>query len=260
MSRTVKPGQESLIHLLEAVRDGALDPREALDDLAVLPYTDLGFARVDGHRAIRGGFPEVIFGQGKRPEQVLEIAQTILGQSSRLLVTRCEPGAAALLTAEFEDAIHNDVARTVVVDRSGKQPLKHGITIACAGTADLPVAHEAVDTARIMGNAVETVFDVGVAGIHRLFSSMKSLRTANVLVVVAGMEGALPSVVGGLVSVPVIAVPTSVGYGASFSGVAALLAMLNSCAPNVTVCNIDNGFGAGYVASLINAGVVEDAQ
>lgn len=219
-----------------------------------LPYEDLEFAKVDHHRAIRQGFPEVIFGQGKTPEQVASIGEALLKQSDRLLVTRASQEAFNALKAKAPDAQYDDVARTIAVDRREADSVKTtpGVLIVCAGTADLPVAYEAAVTAELMDSQVERVFDVGVAGIHRLLAQIPTLQKARVVVAVAGMEGALPSVVGGLVQVPVIAVPTSVGYGASFDGLAALLAMLNSCATGIGVVNIDNGFGAGYLAALIN--------
>jgi len=209
---------------------------------------------VDHHRAIRQGFPEVIFGQGKTPEQVASIGEALLKQSDRLLVTRASQEAFNALKAKAPDAQYDDVARTIAVDRREADSVKTtpGVLIVCAGTADLPVAYEAAVTAELMDSQVERVFDVGVAGIHRLLAQIPTLQKARVVVAVAGMEGALPSVVGGLVQVPVIAVPTSVGYGASFDGLAALLAMLNSCATGIGVVNIDNGFGAGYLAALIN--------
>ena len=219
-----------------------------------LPYEDLEFAKVDHHRAIRKGFPEVVFGQGKTPEQIASIGEALLRQSDRLLVTRASQEAYLAVADKAPDAQFDDVARTIVVDRRdvGAKKVVPGVLIVCAGTADLPVACEAAVTAELMDSQVERVFDVGVAGIHRLLAQMPALQKARVVVAVAGMEGALPSVIGGLVQVPVIAVPTSVGYGASFDGLAALLSMLNSCATGIGVVNIDNGFGAGYLASLIN--------
>ena len=219
-----------------------------------LPFEDLEFAKVDHHRALRKGFPEVIFGQGKTPDQVASIGEALLRQSDRLLVTRASQEAFDALQKKESDAQYNAVARTIVVDR--RQPdsinITPGVLVVCAGTADLPVAYEAAITAELMDSQVERVYDVGVAGIHRLLAQLPVLQKARVVVAVAGMEGALPSVIGGLVQVPVIAVPTSVGYGASFDGLAALLSMLNSCATGIGVVNIDNGFGAGYLASIIN--------
>lgn len=209
---------------------------------------------MDHHRAIRKGFPEVIFGMGKTPAQVASIGEALLKQSDRLLVTRASEDAFHAVREIASDAHYDDVAKTIVVDRREASSIKAtpGVLIVCAGTADLPVAYEAAVTAELMDSQVERVFDVGVAGIHRLLAQMPILQKARVVVAVAGMDGALPSVVGGLVQVPVIAVPTSIGYGASFDGLAALLAMLNSCATGVGVVNIDNGFGAGYLAAMIN--------
>jgi NCAIR mutase (PurE)-related protein len=211
----------------------------------------LGFAKVDHHRAIRTGFPEVVFGEGKTPDQAAAIAQTILQQSDVLLVTRASQEMYSAVFAGAPDATYDETARTVIVDRREHREHLSGVLVLCAGTADLPVATEAALTAELMGCEVERVFDVGVAGIHRLLDQLETLQRARVVIAVAGMEGALPSVVGGLVRAPVIAVPTSIGYGASFQGLAALLAMLNSCAPGVAVVNIDNGFGAGYLAAQI---------
>ena len=219
--------------------------------LAALPYEDLDFARLDHHRALRRGFPEVVYGLGKTPDQVAAIAESILRRSDRLLVTRTGPEAYAAVREQVADAVYDPTARTITVDRRVDAEPVPGVVVASAGTSDLPVVVEAVVTAEIMGCAVERVSDVGVAGLHRLLDQLPALRSARVVVAVAGMEGALPSVIGGLVSAPVIAVPTSVGYGASYDGLAALLAMLNSCAPGVAVVNIDNGFGAGYIAAQI---------
>ena len=201
---------------------------------------------------MRTGFPEVVFAQGKSPEQVASIAAEVLQASDRLLVTRASPDAFAAVRQVVPDAVYEQPARAIVADRRTDRQTTPGVVVACAGTADLPVASEAAVTAELMDCQVERLFDVGVAGLHRLLRQMPAIRRARVIVVVAGMDGALPSVVGGLASVPVIAVPTSVGYGASFEGLAALLAMLNSCAPGVGVVNIDNGFGAGYLAAMIN--------
>jgi len=244
---------ERIQALLEAVRDGQTDVSKAMETLTHLPFEDLGFARVDHHRALRQGFPEVIFCEGKTVTQVVDIAKRIVAAGSTMLATRANDDTRAALAKTFETADCNDLARTVVV--LGEQPQVKTlgkILVVAAGTSDLPVAEEAVTTAEVMGNPVETLYDVGVAGIHRLLASRDRLTDASVVIVAAGMEGALPSVVGGLVDGPVIAVPTSVGYGASFNGLAALLGMLNSCASGVTVVNIDNGFGAGVAASKIN--------
>ena len=216
-----------------------------------MPYRDLGFAKVDHHRALRKGFPEVVYGQGKTPEQVASLAAALLEGTDTLLVTRVSPEVFATVEAQIPDAAYDELARTIVVDRREKRELVPGVVIASGGTSDGPVAQEAAVTAELMGCQVERVLDVGVAGIHRLFDKLDVLQGARVVVAIAGMEGALPSVIGGLVKAPVIAVPTSVGYGASFGGIAALLAMLNSCAPGVCVVNIDNGFGAGYLAAVI---------
>ncbi|MFA6111072.1 MAG: nickel pincer cofactor biosynthesis protein LarB [Candidatus Latescibacterota bacterium] len=246
--------QETIRKLLEEVASGTVPPERALERLRDLPFENLGFAHVDHHRALRTGYPEVIFCQGKTQEQVVAIAERIVGRGSVLLATRAMPETAQALVERFATAVHEPVARTVVVRPEGAPaPAEEGlVTVLSAGTSDLPVVQEAVVTARAMGARVEPIFDVGVAGIHRLLAYREQLRSARVIVVVAGMEGALASVVGGLVEAPVIAVPTSVGYGASFHGLAALLSMLNSCAAGVMVVNIDNGFGAGYSAAVIN--------
>jgi len=242
-----------LRQLLLDVRAGHVPAERALKQLKSLAIHDLDFARVDGHRSLRKGFPEVIYCEGKTPMQVVKIARTILRHNDNLLATRSSKETFRALKRAFPKAKYHEAARAITVER---KPLpKRGGTIAvlCAGTTDIPVAEEAVVTADIMGNRVKRYYDVGVAGIHRLLALNEELLEASVLIVVAGMEGALPSVVGGLVDKPVIAVPTSVGYGASFGGVAALLAMLNSCSSGITVVNINNGFGAGYAASLINS-------
>jgi len=223
----------------------------ALERLRHLPYEDIGFAKLDHHRALRDSLPEVVLGQGKTPQQVVDIAERLVEQSGRLLVTRIDGEVFARLVERVPDAIYHETARAATVDRHPPE-LVPGVCLICAGTADLPIAEEAAVTAELMGSGVERIYDVGVAGLHRLLDHLTKLREARVLVVVAGMEGALPSVVSGLVAMPVIGVPTSVGYGASFQGVAPLLTMLNSCAPGVAVVNIDNGFGAGYLAAVIN--------
>src|SRR5579862_8110661 len=243
---------EQLRSLLEGVRSGALDIDAALERMRHLPFEDLGYAKLDHHRSLRHGITEVIFGKGKTPDQITEIATRLLEKSSNLLITRTDAAVAARIQGIFPEAEHFPLSGAVRVWRDRAMHGKGKLAVLCAGTSDIPVAEETQVTAEIMGNEVEAIYDVGVAGIHRLIASSQRLMEARVVVVAAGMEGALPSVVGGLVSVPVIAVPTSVGYGASFNGLAALLGMLNSCASNVTVVNIDNGFGAGYVASLIN--------
>jgi NCAIR mutase (PurE)-related protein len=241
------------IRLLEQFRTGGIGRERVLRRFQAAPVADLGFAQVDTHRALRKGFPEVVFGAGKSPEQVLKIARRLLAHEDRVLVTRIKQEHARLLRKHIKRAAYHEMARCVTIER--KPAPKHSGTIAvvCAGTSDLPVAEEAAVTAEIMGNDVVRLSDVGVAGLHRLLGRLDIIQSANVIVVAAGMEGALPSVVAGLVSKPVIAVPTSVGYGASFGGLAALLGMLNSCGSGVTVVNIDNGFGAGYAASQINA-------
>ena len=244
--------RENLKALLEEVRTGGIEVDAALDRLRHLPYEDLGFANIDHHREIRVGMPEVIFGKGKTAEEVATIAGWLLARSSNVLATRTTPEAYALVKASFPEAEYFPRSGALRVFRDKKQHGKGKLAVVSAGTTDLPVAEEAVVTAEIMGNEVVLVQDVGVAGIHRLFGHLDDFKNARVIVVCAGMEGALPSVVGGLVSCPVIAVPTSVGYGAHFHGLASLLSMLNSCASNVSVVNIDNGFGGGYVASLIN--------
>lgn len=244
---------EELQTLLQAVAAGTTTPEQGLERLRHLPFEDLGFAQVDHHRVLRQGQPEVIFGQGKTVEQIGRIMEAMVARGSNVLVTRLEEVRAVELLAVFPRSFYHAEARCLTLETTPKQGQGRGaILIVAAGTSDLPVASEALVTARFMGNQAELLCDVGVAGIHRLLSRMELLRTATVLIVVAGMEGALPSVVGGLVDRPVIAVPTSVGYGASFGGIAALLGMLNSCASGVTVVNIDNGFGAACAASLMN--------
>jgi NCAIR mutase (PurE)-related protein len=246
--------QESLEKLLEDVKAGRTSVDQAVARLRAAPFQESGpFAKVDHHRALRCGVPEVIFGLGKTPGDVARIAREILAQGHNLLVTRASAEHVAALREVAPDLIHEERARCVVVERAPREEPPPGtVLVVAAGTSDAPVAEEARVTAQALGNKVEALYDVGVAGIHRLLRHAETVQQANVLVVCAGMEGALPSVVGGLVDRPVIAVPTSVGYGASFGGLAALLAMLNSCASGILVVNIDNGFGAGYAASLIN--------
>jgi hypothetical protein len=241
------------IQLLEKFRAGGVGRDEVVRAFQAAPVADIGFAQVDVHRALRKGFPEVIFGAGKTPQQVLKIAGKLLEHDQNVLATRITPEHARVLRKKFKRAVHHELARCVTIEKKPLPKRPGTIAVACAGTSDLAVAEEAAVTAEIMGNRVERICDVGVAGVHRLLSRIETIRSANVIIVVAGMEGALPSVVAGLVSKPVIAVPTSVGYGASFGGLAALLGMLNSCGSGVTVVNIDNGFGAGYAASQINA-------
>ncbi|MBM3882749.1 MAG: nickel pincer cofactor biosynthesis protein LarB [Verrucomicrobia bacterium] len=239
--------------LLQRFRTGQVREATVLRAFQAAPLAELGFAQVDVHRGLRQGFPEVIFGAGKTPTQVVEIARQIWQRERRVLVTRVGAEHARALRRRFPRAVHHEAARCVTIQARPLPKRPGTIAVLCAGTSDLPVAEEAAVTADAMGNRVERLYDVGVAGLHRLLGKLESVQRAAVIVAVAGMEGALPSVVAGLVSRPVIAVPTSVGYGASFGGLAALCAMLNSCASGVTVVNIDNGFGAGYAASQINA-------
>jgi NCAIR mutase (PurE)-related protein len=244
----------TLKQLLESVASGRVTVDEAVTRLKRLPFEDLTYAQVDHHRPLRKGFPEVIFGQGKSPEHILGIMKAMVEEGDTVMVTRLSPDKAGVITAQYPNVTYHREAR-VLVHRSGpvKFTGKGLILVIAAGTSDIGVAEEAAVTATTMGHCVKTLYDVGVSGIHRLLDHDEIWDEASVFVVVAGMEGALPSVVGGLVDKPVIAVPTSVGYGASFGGVTALLAMLNSCASNVSVVNIDNGFGAGYIAALINS-------
>jgi pyridinium-3,5-biscarboxylic acid mononucleotide synthase len=248
--------RQDLRGLLEDVRAGSVTPQAAHDRLFQFlrqaPFEDLGFARVDHHRTLRQGFPEVVFGSGKSPAQIAAISERIVAAGENLLVTRASAEAYQAVAARYPTASFHEVARTITMRVRETAPGRGTILVVAAGTADLPVAEEAVVTAEVMGNTVERLYDVGVAGLHRLLAEHARLTSAHVVIVVAGMEGALPSVVGGLVDVPVVAVPTSVGYGASFGGLTALLAMLNSCATGVSVVNIDNGFGAAAVASAIN--------
>jgi len=244
--------EDQLRLLLEEVRGGSTDIDAALTRLRHMPFEDLGFAKVDHHRAMRHGMPEVIFGLGKAPEHVVGIAAKLLDHGGNVLITRTTPVMAEKVMNELPGGEYFPLSGAIRFWRDKTPRGKGTIAVVCAGTSDIPVAEEAQVTAEVMGNTVDAIHDIGVAGIHRLFSNRDRLSAARVVVVCAGMEGALPSVVGGLVSVPVIAVPTSIGYGASFHGLAALLGMLNSCSSNVTVVNIDNGFGAGYVSSLIN--------
>jgi pyridinium-3,5-biscarboxylic acid mononucleotide synthase len=238
--------------LFQQVQKGRVSPDDAVQRLRHMPFEDLGFAKVDHHRALRVGMPEVIFGQGKTAKQVGEIFSRLADHGSNVLATRATEEQFEAVQKKVEGVEYRALARCIVLRQDEKKYGKGRIAVVSAGTSDIPVSEEAVVTAEIMGNDVQHVYDVGVAGIHRLMANRGALTEARVVIVVAGMEGALPSVVGGLVGAPVIAVPTSVGYGASFQGLAALLGMLNSCASNVTVVNIDNGFGAGYVASIIN--------
>jgi NCAIR mutase (PurE)-related protein len=243
---------DSILKLFQQVRRGKLSPDEAVAQLRHLPFEDLGFAKLDHHRSLRAGMPEVVFGQGKTPAQMAQIFSRLAQHGGNILATRVSEEQFAAVRKKVRKAEYRELARAIVLQRDRKKYGKGTIAIVSAGTSDIPVAEEAVVTAEVMGNDVEHLYDVGVAGIHRLLANRETLTRARVIIVCAGMEGALPSVVGGLVGVPVIAVPTSVGYGAAFKGVAALLGMMNSCASNVSVVNIDNGFGAGYVAALIN--------
>ena len=244
--------QRWLTALLRKVQRGRMSVEEAVAELSVLPYEDLMHAKLDHHRSLRTGFPEVIFGQGKTLKQLVGIAERMAARSPKVLITRVDRASYRAVRAVLPDASYNEAARAIILDRSGKKAGRPGIVILTGGTADIPVAEEAAVTAELMGSDVMRIFDVGVAGIHRLFNHLEQIRGARVVVAVAGMDGVLPTVVGGLVTCPVIAVPTSVGYGANFQGVAPLLTMLNSCAPGVAVVNIDGGFNAGYLAGLMN--------
>jgi pyridinium-3,5-biscarboxylic acid mononucleotide synthase len=246
---------EDVLNLLKAVESGKLSTKAAMERIKHLPFEDIGFAKVDHHRSIRQGFAEVIFGKGKTPEQVAEIVHAMLRHKDsqhNVLVTRGDKKIFAAVKGRCKAAKFHPLSGMITIERTSQITGKGTIAVVAAGTSDIGVGEEAVLTAQLMGNRVEQIYDVGVAGIHRLLDHRLQLTEARVIICIAGMEGALPSVVGGLVSVPVIAVPTSTGYGASFGGLAALLGMLNSCASNVTVVNIDNGFGAGCVASCIN--------
>ena len=245
-----------LVSLLEGIRAGSVSPAEAhervLQFVRQAPFEDLGFARVDHHRGVRQGFPEVVFGQGKRPDQVAAIAERIVGRGHSLLVTRTDGEAYEAVRARVPSAVFHDTARAITLRQNDTPAGRGTVLVAAAGTSDLPVAEEAAVSAESMGNRVDRLYDVGVAGIHRLLAETARLQAARVVIAVAGMEGAMPSVIGGLVAAPVIAVPTSVGYGASFGGLTALRGMLNSCATGIAVVNIDNGFGAAAMASAIN--------
>ena len=245
--------QEAVKNLLIGVKSGEVPVEEAIDRLKSLPYLDLGFAVVDTHRALRQGFPEVIMGEGKEPRDILGIIESLRKTGNTILVTRVDTEKARAVREQLPEMTYNERARSLVLVEGEITIRGRGdIMVVSAGTSDIPVAEEAAVVCELMGNRTERLWDVGVAGIHRLMNHVDRLRSANVLVVAAGMEGALPSVIGGIVERPVVAVPTSVGYGAGFGGLSALLGMLNSCAAGVCVVNIDNGFGAGYVASLIN--------
>jgi NCAIR mutase (PurE)-related protein len=243
--------REHLRHLLESLKRDELSTEEVLSRVQNLTFEDLGFVKIDHHRRMRNGYPEVIYGEGKTPGQVSEIFARLAQHNPNVLCTRANPTIAAAVQERVPDAVYHELCRIVEIRRSQLEPVGM-VAVAAAGTSDLPVAEEAAVALEVLGSGVERLYDVGVAGIHRLLAYRESLGRANCLIAVAGMEGALPSVVGGLVDVPVIAVPTSVGYGASFGGMTALLAMLNSCASGISVVNIDNGFGAAYQADMIN--------
>ena len=244
---------EKLKKLIGNIKKGKIDTIQALDALKTLPFEEMEFATLDTHRSLRQGFPEVILGQGKNHLQIVKIVKSMRAKKENILVTRVDEDKARSIKRAVPQTVYNKIARTLFIQSHPVKAIGKGtILVICAGTSDMPVAEEAAVTAAAMGNKVEKLYDVGVAGIHRLLHKKEKILSANVLIVVAGMEGALPSVVGGLVSRPVIAVPTSIGYGANLGGLTTLLAMLNSCAAGVTVVNIDNGFGAGYAASLIN--------
>jgi pyridinium-3,5-biscarboxylic acid mononucleotide synthase len=242
----------SLRKLLQQIKDGRLSPDEAVARLRHMPFEDLGFAKIDHHRRLRAGMPEVIFSQGKKPAQVAQIFKRMAAQGGNVLATKASRDHFRAVKKAARKADYHELAQAITLTQDSATYGKGTVVVVSAGTSDIPVAEEALVTAEIMGNPVTHLYDVGVAGIHRLLLNKTVLEKARVVIVCAGMEGALPSVVGGLVGVPVVAVPTSVGYGAAFQGLAALLGMLNSCASNVSVVNIDNGFGAGYVASMIN--------
>jgi len=243
--------KKKIIRLLAQVKAGKISVNDAFEQLRHLPYEDLGFAKVDHHRTVRTGFPEVVFCQGKSVEQIVAIFKALAKKNKQVLLTRAEENVFLAVKAINPKVIYHSRARVVVLEE--KKPRRKGlVAVVCAGTADMPVAEEAAITAEVFGSRVERVYDVGVAGIHRLLDCFAKIADSRCIIVVAGMDGALPSVIGGLASCPVIAVPTSVGYGANFEGVAPLLTMLNSCASAVSVVNINNGFGAGYVASMIN--------
>ena len=251
---------DQAIRLLDDFRQGRISRQRVLNALWHAPFLDLGFAKIDHQRHARKGFPEVVFGEGKSPQQIIAIAREILRRSGRVLITRLIPDHARTVKRRIRRAVYHETARCMTIETSSRPKIPGMIAVLSAGTSDLPVAEEAAVTAEIMGSRVERIMDVGVAGLHRLLTHLDTIRNANVVVAVAGMEGALPSVVAGLIPKPVIAVPTSIGYGASYHGLAALLGMLNSCGSGVTVVNIDNGFGAGYAAGQINAVIAEAAR
>lgn len=244
---------ERIRELLDEVRTGARPVESALDQLRDLPFENLGYARLDHHRALRKGFPEVVFCEGKRVDQIVEILERLVQKHSAVLATRASREVYDAVHDRFPTARYFDDARIIQLGLNRTSPTKTTVLVICAGTADVPVAEEAAVTAGALGSRVERLYDVGVAGVHRLLAARDALNAANVIVVVAGMDGVLPAIVGGLVAAPVIAVPTSIGYGTGLGGTAALMTMLNACAPGIAVVNIDNGFGAGYLAHLINA-------
>jgi NCAIR mutase (PurE)-related protein len=248
----ISPVKTELEEILKKVQQHEMTAEEAFEQLKDYPYQDLGFAKIDHHREVRKGFPEIVFGLGKTEDQVLSIAREICKRGNSLLVTRVEPPVYEKLKAEISGCLYNSLAKAAYLEKKKAAPGKGKIVIMTAGTSDIPVAEEAYVTCEMLGNEVERIYDVGVAGLHRLLGEMNKIKEARLIIAVAGMEGALPSVVAGLVKAPIIAVPTSIGYGASLQGISALLAMLNSCPGGVAVVNIDNGFGAGYLASLIN--------
>lgn len=243
--------------ILDRLRNGSITPERALHKLRTLPYEDLGFAKIDTHRHLRRGFPEVIFGEGKTTEQIIAITGKIASRRQNVLITRVGPEVYRKIRRRYRRARYHEAARAITLAGTNRRRVRHGLLVITAGTADLQVAEEAAVTAEIMGQGVERIYDVGIAGLHRLFGHKDKLLKANAIVVVAGMEGALPSFVASLVDVPVIGVPTSIGYGTGLKGVAALMGMLNSCASGLTVVNIDNGFGAGYAAAVINTKILD---
>ena len=243
---------EEIKKLLQDVKDGASSVNEAMEKLRKLPFEDVGFAKIDHHRELRTGYPEVIYCAGKTTAQVVTIFEAMVARGNNILATRATHEVFSIVHEQFPESTYNEYAQAIVLRQTEFEPSNSYIAIVTAGTADIPVAEEAAVTAEIFGNRVERIFDVGVAGIHRLFQHLDIIRGGKVIVAVAGMEGALPGVLGGLVNTPIIAVPTSVGYGANFQGLSSLLTMLNSCSAGVSVVNIDNGFGAGYIASMIN--------
>lgn len=243
---------EQLEKLLVQVQKGERSPKDALKILKDFPYEDLNFAKIDHHRELRRGLPEIVFGAGKTDAQILKIAKAILKKGSNLLITRVDPRIYKKIKQQIPKARYNSLAKAVYLKQKNPPPGKGRIVIITAGTSDIPVAEEAAVTCEILGNKIDKIYDVGVAGLHRLFGELDTIKNARVIITAAGMEGALPSVIAGITEIPIIAVPTSVGYGTSFKGLAALLAMLNSCPGGLAVVNIDNGFGAAYMASLIN--------